>query len=234
MKMDRDITKGTFPSFCLHFVQEGNTMRSIFRIAGIITYMSAVLCFQGVPSICTQAQETASENTEQEDSANFLTDPNWENGMEGWEILANNQKESFGDHDVLCSIVYQDIPVEEEMHGKTAVLSGRIGLAPEEPTQEYISLTLMMGDSDGYVVDAVDENGDFIYSDYIAEETNEFVYHKITMDIPEEAVFMRVSLEIRKQTSGNYFHFSDLSLELKESARVLSFQKSLRTCRRRR
>ena len=191
-------------------------MRSIFRIAGIITYMFAVLCFQGVPSICAQAQETASANTNQADSANFLTDPNWENGMEGWEILANNQKESFGDHDVLCSIVYQDIPVEEEMHGKTAVLSGRIGLAPEEPTQEYISLTLMMGDSDGYVVDAVDENGDFIYSDYIAEETNEFVYHKITMDIPEEAVFMRVSLEIRKQTSGNYFHFSDLSLELKE------------------
>ena len=184
-------------------------MRSILKKTvvlpiSILVYMGTIFTF---PSA---AQDYV------EDPINLLVNPDWEDGMEGWEILASNHKVLFGDHEALCSIVYQDIPVEDYMYGNAVRLSGYIALASQDSTQEYMDLALMMGGFDGYVVDGFEEDGSFTYSDYESADSTELIWHEITMDIPDEADFIRVSFEIRKQTDKNYYNFSDLSLELIE------------------
>ena len=164
-----------------------------------------IMCLLSCAALTVFAGEAVMPSQE-----NLLVNPDWEDGIDGWEILANNQEMGLEDHTVICSILYQDVPVESYMEGKTVKLSGSTGTAPEDPTQEEILLSMMICAQDG----------SSLYDEYVSEKEPELAFHEIIMDIPEEAAFIRVSLEIRKQTSENSFNFSSLCLETVERETV--------------
>ena len=81
-------------------------------------------------------------------SDNLLVNPDWVDGVDGWVIFADSQNDTFGDHDALYSVVYQDVPVDESMREKSVRLSGSIAISPEDPTQEIIQMGMYMCGAD--------------------------------------------------------------------------------------
>ena len=154
-----------------------------------------------LPGIAVHASETYEGIPD-----NLLVNPDWEQGLEGWEILADNRKRDFGSHEAVYSVISQDVPVEEDMTGKAVKLSGSIAADPDDPTQESIYLVMSMCAGDGSIM----------VDDAVSEESAQLTYHEIIMDIPPEAAIVRISMEIRKQGTENGFNFNDLRLEIIE------------------
>ena len=188
-------------------------MRSKFRTTGRVL-LTAVICLTMAAAHTVYASQDTEPVLIQDQQENLLVNPDWEDGLAGWEILADSQQEWFEDHDARHSIVYQDVPVTDYMTGKTFRLRGSIGLALEDPTQEAAILALEIRGTDGYVLDSQKDDGSFLYHEFVQERQQEQVFHEILMDVPEEAAFARVILEIVKEGRENSFNFSDLYLEL--------------------
>ena len=176
-------------------------MKTILRKTNDIAVIIAVcLLCTGTLALCTGTLALAQDSGPAD---NLLVNPDWEDGLTGWDILADSHQEFYEDHDAMSSIVYQDVPVTDFMAGNGLKLSGRIGLAPEDPTQEAMILAMELCGSDGYVLDDVKDDGSFLYNEYVKETQQDLVYHEILMAVPEEASFVRVSLEIIKEGKEN-------------------------------
>ena len=177
---------------------------------------AAVLMFCLIPAASHPA--AASYTSQTGTSGNLLTNPDWENGVSGWEIAAVSRKDIFEEGELFVSAVYQDIPIEESMAGKILKLSGNICVSPADPQQKVIVLSLELF-SDG---------GEPLFAMQTSEKETSLKYHEIQADITPEAACARVTVEIRKQGSANRFGFSDLCLEVseKQSAENTQFHKS--------
>ena len=95
---------------------------------------AAVLMFCLIPAASHPA--AASYTSQTGTSGNLLTNPDWENGVSGWEIAAVSRKDIFEEGELFVSAVYQDIPIEESMAGKILKLSGNICVSPADPQQK--------------------------------------------------------------------------------------------------
>ena len=149
-----------------------------------------------------EAPQESSANQESV-GTNLLVNPDWENGIEGWEIQAENETGTYQNQEKLFSSIRQDIPMERIPEAKSLRLAGDIALAPEDPSQVCIRLGMAFYDAAGTILDSRLE----------AEEGAELTRHEIQMDIPQGTASVRVLLEIWKDGTVNSFNFADLSLE---------------------
>ena len=178
--------------------------------------MVMMLCLPAVFTVNAAADDAGSRLPE--DTQNLLVNPDWENGTDGWLILANSIKVGYDQDDCLTSIVCQDIPVDDFMYGKAVKLTGSIAVAAEDPTQEAIEISLVMYGSDGNRIR--DEYGELLYEEHMTAEDPVMTECGIIMEIPEEAASIRVLMQIWKQGDENIFNFSDLSLELTDVTEI--------------
>ena len=152
------------------------------------------------------AQELASTESNSDYEAaseNLLVNPNWENGLDGWEIQAENESGTYQGQMKLHSLVFQDIPIGDINVMQKLRLSGDIAVEPNDPTQVCIRMGMGIFDQNGSIIDSKVET----------EEGSEKAHHEIVMDIPGEATKIRVFLEIWKDSTDNSFNYENLVLE---------------------
>ena len=197
--------------------RNGVIMKKLIRIMCCM-FMSSVMCLVSTAAFAADDFQNSGQN--ETGGMNLLVNPDWENGIEGWDILADSRQEVIEGRELLCSIIYQDVPVEDYMYGKAARLSGSIAVAPEDSTQEKIVLSMTICAQDGYVVDGTADDGSFIYDKYTEVNNTDLTEQEIVINIPDEAAFIRISMEIRKSGPENSFNFRDLKLEITEKEAV--------------
>ncbi|MBR3503288.1 MAG: hypothetical protein IKO07_03470 [Clostridia bacterium] len=132
-------------------------------------------------------------------AANLLVNPDWENGMVGWVVEANNAAASRDGETLVYSSIYQDVPLSEVAGGQKLILSADL---KAEAFQKKIEMGLIICKADGSRISDLMES----------ESGNEWKYHEIVTAIPSDAAYARVSLTIWKDDDSSSFGFDNLSL----------------------
>ena len=145
-----------------------------------------------------QTQGTGAEN--------LLVNPNWDNGIKGWEKTDSLEEELEDGKTALRSTVYQDISLSSEQAGAKVSYGGWICVTNAHPNQDQIRISLAFFSSDGTLL-SYDSRAEYGY---------ELAYHEINMSIPSEAAYMRASISIRKYDGNNDFSFNDLTLTVSQ------------------
>ena len=161
------------------------------------------------PATAVQGGDTPSATVNQTQSGsvgNLLVNPDWEDGLNGWEKIDSVEEECGDEKVALRSVVYQDINLTSEQEGAKVSFSGMICVNEGQPEQDQIRISLSF----------YSEDGKLISYDSRTETGYDLTYHEINMAVPLGAAYMKASISIRKYNGNNSFSFDDLSLTISQ------------------
>lgn len=157
-------------------------------------------------------------------SGNLLTNPSFEDGLDGWEDpdgIWNNDPDTTG-HDATDgnhfawpsdgasedTYIYQDVYVDSDAEGQTAVLSAMLSTFDQNPT-DLARLELIFLNSKGKVIDSYSKE----------QRAIEWAKFTISAEVPDGTTTIRVMLHgIRYNGSIIDSYFDDVSLTLSGDA----------------
>ena len=148
--------------------------------------------------------EPVSETVPEITTGNLLTNPNPGEYMTGWSVYTQNQDIEGNYGPEKASMIYQTVPLYLYSPGQTIRLRGTVNVAPEDPEQRMISISLWFYNAEDNRI-AIED---------ILEYGTEPADRELTAEIPEGAEYVKVMIAIIKKGEQNIFHASNVSLEV--------------------
>ena len=167
--------------------------RSIRRTVCI--FISIIMCLLGSVTLTALVY---GETMPLQEPENLLVNPDWDEGMSGWVVQADNANANHNGEIMKYFSAYQDVPLAEPVGGQKLILSAMLR---REPYQKSIEMGLILCKSDGSHISELMES----------ESGTEWTQHEIVTPVPSEASYARVSLTIWKENEDRIFGFRDLT-----------------------